>query len=59
MEYKPTMNTGFSTVQYGYKFNFISGQWSNFNTPFNVADFKFDNIGNMYLLDTQGNVYNN
>jgi hypothetical protein len=44
-------------VQYGYRFNFITGQWAIIDTNFQSSDIKFDKLGNMYLLDLQGNIF--
>jgi hypothetical protein len=52
-------NDGRSIVQYAYKFNFVTGQWQIIDPTFSVSDIKFDKIGNVYFLDTKGNIVTN
>jgi hypothetical protein len=54
-----TYNNGQTTVQYGYKFNFITGQWAIIDSNFQPIDIKFDKLGNAFFIDIGGNVYSN
>lgn len=40
-----------------YKFDFSTGQWSLFDKDFQGKDIRFDKLGNFYLLDVNGTVY--
>ncbi|CDW85151.1 UNKNOWN [Stylonychia lemnae] len=41
-----------------YKFNILDGKWSPFELQqIQIKDIKFDKAGNLYPLDTQGNLY--
>jgi hypothetical protein len=50
-----TKNT--TSYQYLYEYNFTTGSWVIHDEDFQAQSIKFDNLGNKYYLDTQGNVY--
>lgn len=51
-------NNGATSVQYAYRFNFFTGQWSIVDPLFQAKDIKFDKLGNIYFLDRDNNVVN-
>jgi hypothetical protein len=54
-----TYNSNGVTVQYAYKFSFVTGKWNILDPTFQPVDIKFDKLGNIFFLDTLGNVVSN
>ncbi|CDW72676.1 UNKNOWN [Stylonychia lemnae] len=43
--------------RYGFKFNFVKGDWQLFDDVFQPKDIKFDKLGNFYALDKNNQLY--
>ncbi|CDW81728.1 UNKNOWN [Stylonychia lemnae] len=46
-----------NTYRFGYRFNFVNGNWLSFDDDLQIKDIKFDKIGNFYVLDIQNQLY--